>query len=550
MRKTKILAFALAVIMVFSMVSVSAFATFTSSTIEATKTAKGDDYAIGVDFAVESGRVVTKGPASQSNGNISKSDPNNNNVFENQVDGAFGYATKFVQASGTLDDAVAAGGTNDDNNNCFQFQENIFPKVTVDQLGTITASITIRWAGEIAVQQIIAPVLWPNGASGRSQYTAIGINADGGLYAEADKNNILAYVDSESYHTYAVTFKLVDGTEAGKKSYVMDVYFDGTLVAANAKYNSAFVNMDADKLPVYQYIFFAKFAGNKSNYSGEATPKTYMYLKNAQLYKGGYSDINNSGNTVEGYDLTLGSNLELNYYMNLLPTVVADADAKVQFTIGEEVVAEKKVSEVTPDAKGLYKFTCPVNSTQMATDIKVSIESTTREYKVYVGGTAHDEYAYKVVDYAKTVLAGEFSAETKALVKAMLNYGAYAQTYFAEKNDAIAGALANADCAYTEVELNAANFGTGTVTGATEGMTATLVLDTDTVIKIYKDGALVGESEGITADKLDEDVEIGTVKVSVLTLAGKVPTEKTNFKNLAKALALYSQATEAYKAAQ
>ena len=128
----------------------------------------------------------------------------------------------------------------------------------------------------------------------------------------------------------------------------------------------------------------------------------------------------------------------------------------------------------------------------------------------------------------------------------MLNYGAYAQTYFAAKNGTTAGTLANVGYAYTAEELAQANFGTGTVTGATAGMTATLVLDTDTVIKIYKDDVFVAESEGITADKLNNNVTVGDVTVSVLTLAGKVPAENTNFKNLANALALYSAATEAY----
>ena len=134
----------------------------------------------------------------------------------------------------------------------------------------------------------------------------------------------------------------------------------------------------------------------------------------------------------------------------------------------------------------------------------------------------------------------------------MLNYGAYAQTYFAAKNDTALGDLANVGCEYTEAELAAANFGTGTITGATVGMTATLVLDTDTTINIYKNGVLVGQSEGITAENLNADVEINcgdtTVTVSVLTLAGKVPADNANFKNLAKALALYSAATEAYEA--
>ena len=303
-----------------------------------------------------------------------------------------------------------------------------------------------------------------------------------------------------------------------------------------------------------RYSFIFKGNGSTLNKEGTGAEIPIALVKNMKTYYGpadklNYTNFVNSGNTIEGYDLTLGGNLELNYYMNLLPDVVEDAKAAVQFKIGDEVVATQKVSEAQI-VNGLYKFTCPVNSTQMASDIKVSIESETTEYKIYMDGVATDEYTYSVAAYANYILASEDAKYTaaKPVVKAMLNYGAYAQTYFAAKNGGEAGTLANVGYAYTAEELAQANFGTGTVTGATAGMTATLVLDTDTVIKIYKGGEVVAESEGITADKLNDNVTVGDVTVSVLTLAGKVPAGNTNFKNLANALALYSAATEAFEA--
>ena len=193
----------------------------------------------------------------------------------------------------------------------------------------------------------------------------------------------------------------------------------------------------------------------------------------------------------------------------------------------------------------------------MAADIEVAIKSGSTVYNIFMNGNKSEEYTYSVAKYAKTILDSEDEklASAKAVVKAMLNYGAAAQTYFEEKNNKPLGTLANVGYAYSAEELAAADFGTGTVTGATQGMTATLVLDTDTVIKIYKNGVCVGQSYGITADSLDDEATIvcstgETVRVSVLTICKKVveKSNNENYKNLVKALALYSAASEYYKA--
>lgn len=49
-------------------------------------------------------------------------------------------------------------------------------------------------------------------------------------------------------------------------------------------------------------------------------------------------------------------------------------------------------------------------------------------------------YSYSVYDYASKILAEPESSEYRSsapLIKAMLNYGGYAQTYFNEKTDAL-----------------------------------------------------------------------------------------------------------------
>ena len=423
-------------------------------------------------------------------------------------------------------------------------------------------SVTFRWAGRTSVDRLIEGC-FASGVGGFNSAYRISIGTDGTLYANGG-SIALAKISSDSYHNVTAEYYAVKGA-GDLYSLYYDIYLDGICVLkgepiANVANRTA-EEITSNAADMFGLRYFAIAGVTAYTNMASTTTDEYidsLYVKNIYEFvvDNGYSNTNvsNSGNTVEGYDITLGSKLELNFYMNLLPDTVADANAKVKFTKDGEVVAEKKVSDVTPDAKGLYKFTCPVNSTQMAADVKVSIVSETRGYKIYQNGKIYTDHAYSIAEYAATILAGSDTASLKAqpVVKAMLNYGAYAQKYFAEKNGTTLGELANANCAYAPSELNAANFGTGTVTatGGLTGIKAALVLDTDTVIKIYKDGALIGESDGITADKLNDDVTITcgdkTVTVSVLTIAGKVPAGSESLKDLAKALALYSAATEEY----
>ena len=104
------------------------------------------------------------------------------------------------------------------------------------------------------------------------------------------------------------------------------------------------------------------------------------------------------------------------------------------------------------------------------------------------GGT---EYSYTVRDYAKYILDSKngYGEDTIGLVKAMLNYGAYAQLYFNYNTDT----LANAGYETTEA-INGVNAGTlsdyaynADNNHLPEGITATavnLVLESETVLDL------------------------------------------------------------------
>ena len=121
---------------------------------------------------------------------------------------------------------------------------------------------------------------------------------------------------------------------------------------------------------------------------------------------------------VEGWSLTLGADLTVNFKMRIHPDI--QSTAQVVLTVAEESICYT-VSEHTPDDSGTYLFSVPVAAAQMADDITVQIVN---------GNDACAPRTYRVVDYARYILANESMSSYHQLVKEMLSYGAAAQVYF------------------------------------------------------------------------------------------------------------------------
>ena len=254
--------------------------------------------------------------------------------------------------------------------------------------------------------------------------------------------------------------------------------------------------------------------------------------------------------TVNGHDLTIDKGvLGLNYYLDLNADVLADDTATVDFAIdGGKTVSLKASAAEYVDGKG-YKFTVPVSSVEMAKKITMTIEGA-GNYYVYKGGVAYPNNVYSVKEYAEEVIASEETQNVKDLATAMLNYGAYAQTYFAAINGGEAGELPLAAPSVSGVTDNISNV---TIAGPQgSGIKAALILDSNTSIVIYNaQGEKIGEKTGINTLQLDEAYEIdcgttGKVTVSVLAIGEKVLESQgasEYYKNLIKALKLLSDAS-------
>ncbi len=133
------------------------------------------------------------------------------------------------------------------------------------------------------------------------------------------------------------------------------------------------------------------------------------------------------GAFLAGYSLNIADKTGICFYMSFTDNVLQDEDAYVQFTLPDGSMEKQIVAQAprqTVDSKEYYTFTCYVAAKEMADDIRVQVF-------LGDGATCGSEYTYSVQDYAKYILErGEEYKKELPVVKAMLNYGAAAQTFF------------------------------------------------------------------------------------------------------------------------
>lgn len=161
-------------------------------------------------------------------------------------------------------------------------------------------------------------------------------------------------------------------------------------------------------------------------------------------------------NPVETYNITLKDNIGINFVMKL-----AETD-EVTVTVGGEAVD------------------CAVVDGKLS--INVAAAQMTDEIAIYVNGLPLAK-TYSVRGYADEVLAGEYGENVKAMVQAMLHYGAAAQDYFNynEGNYANAGMTDTVTNPIQAVEMVPA-------TGETAGIVhygSTLVYRDRVAVRVY-----------------------------------------------------------------
>jgi len=291
--------------------------------------------------------------------------------------------------------------------------------------------------------------------------------------------------------------------------------------------------------------------------------------------------------TLAGHSVSLGGQIGMNFYMDLDASVLEDESAYMLFTLPDgstQSVAVNGGETEIIGGKTYYVFTCEVAAKDMAGTITAKIVRGDGN-----GGTVEGtEYTYSVQKYAEALIdSNSATSEQKALAKAMLNYGAYAQKYF-DPNVA-AEDLANVNHPYSAGEFTVATNALGsyvpTVTdnsATLDYVGSTLILEADIKVRHYfklKDGQTYSgnltqyvapqenpvdgtyyyyESSGITAAALGdmstpytgvEGISISYCPLSYVTTVlannNQELTDDTALQNLMKALYLYYGAVAA-----
>ncbi|MBR2466009.1 MAG: hypothetical protein IKB38_10730 [Clostridia bacterium] len=297
---------------------------------------------------------------------------------------------------------------------------------------------------------------------------------------------------------------------------------------------------------------------------------------------------------------SIGDSIAFNAYIKLCKEAADYADSKLVLdttAAGGSKKAEFAISELSPETegenKGLYKLTLPLRSIDMTREITVSYEAD--------GDTNVSPYKTTINDYLDELLATPQESAVHDLVKAMKNYGSYAQIYFTGMNgnpDDLADVLPNADLSENDRNaidsvgvVDVADYApviTGNAVTVTEGK---LVLTSHTEMKIYFRGSnnvrayeSVSENGNVTEKSLpvyeseisgeycvtlteptpatfdkahtvifEDGEKQTTVTLSVYSLLYLVLTSADSteipdsFKDLARSLYLLGEETKAYK---
>ena len=154
---------------------------------------------------------------------------------------------------------------------------------------------------------------------------------------------------------------------------------------------------------------------------------------------------------VGGAAASLGDMITMNFCMTFPEETLADTKAKINYTLPDRNNTEgsflvKDLTERTYNGVAYKVFSLNVAAKEMASDIKFRVESG--------DGSYGEEFKYNVKTYAEAIINGNYIDDEKTMAKAMLNYGARAQTYFNFNT----GNLANAKMEDADKQLSNPDF--------------------------------------------------------------------------------------------
>lgn len=135
---------------------------------------------------------------------------------------------------------------------------------------------------------------------------------------------------------------------------------------------------------------------------------------------------------LKGYTIGISDGIYLRYHIQMSEASY-NGGGYIRFTKSNGEISDIDICEGEKDEEsGYYVYSCEVAAAEMTERITAIVYS---EKGSVVKGFGR----YSVREYAEEIVNGsEYSTEAKEAVKAMLNYGAYAQKYFGNTENGLA----------------------------------------------------------------------------------------------------------------
>ena len=243
--------------------------------------------------------------------------------------------------------------------------------------------------------------------------------------------------------------------------------------------------------------------------AGSGTQDVLMSLK--------WDTLEKKESNLTGTQLSVSGDITMNNYIELSDDLLNDSGAKVITSVnGYET--EKLVSSVKENAtENVYAFPIGVPAKDMTSDVTIQV--------VNGKGEVLDTYTVSVEEYAMNIVYGDYSDKQKKAAKALLNYGAYAQTFFGTNIDNLANAnLSEEDKSLASVtDASFADYGVATNGSLPENVNyegSALSLASETAIKHYFRTTRISELTFTVNGKTVEPVSTGKKNQYYVPIAG------------------------------
>lgn len=189
----------------------------------------------------------------------------------------------------------------------------------------------------------------------------------------------------------------------------------------------------------------------------------------------------------EGVSLSIKDNIGVNFYAKLSSEDLNNKSAYMRFTLEDGTIKDVKISDARIDSgKNVCVFTCDMPAAQMGDTIAAQFivpQNNGSEVK-------SKEITYSVKEYCKYVIDNKekFDASAVAIVKKLLNYGAYSQNYFNYKNSNLVNDILTTNdkalTCYEELKALKSTYQVNKVSGITcRG--SSLLLKSKTTLRCY-----------------------------------------------------------------